>query len=655
MKRKPRLWSAQLAAARPSLLLLGLLALVLGAAIVGQSALIAAIVDQAFLERAQPAALLAPLGTLLAVIAVRVLCLYGSGRIGLTLAARAKTAIRQAAIRKLARDPMAASLRGETGAKVSVVMDAVDEGDSYYSQYIPRMLETAFVPPLLLIVVFAVHWPSGLIMLLTAPFIPIFMILVGLRTKRKSEEKFEELAAFSGAFLGALQGLTTLKLYGKAERQEQEIERSSNGFREATMSILRIAFTNTLMMELVVMLSIGVVALELAFRMLIQQSVSFEAAFFILLLAPEFYSAIKNLGTAFHSGRTSLGALKKVEELLEADGRGAVESVASSRRDAAMAPRPDDTAQGANRGAAVEPVQDSAELGTAANAVSAVAAPSAADKLTVPQGANRGADAVAKPSASRKLTLPQDAPPTLELYEARYAYGPGAFALDVGTVRIAPGEHVAIVGPSGAGKTTLLHLFAGLLPPDRGELRIDGHPLVAYEADAWYRRISYITQHPYVFTGTIADNIAIGARGEASRAAIRRAAEAAGLGTLVDELPQGLDTAVGESGRGLSGGERQRLALARAFVNRPGVLLFDEPTASLDLHTEQVLQRAIAELSARATMITVAHRLHTIRAADRILYLEEGRLAGSGRHEELLRTLPSYAEMVRLQAGGDGA
>ncbi|MFS0728163.1 thiol reductant ABC exporter subunit CydD [Paenibacillus sp. 1P07SE] len=588
MKKRARrtgLLSAQLASERRSLLLLGLCSLIIGTAIVTQAGFIAAIVDRIFLQEAAWSTVTFMLGVLLAVILLRAIGTYSNGRIGLSLAARAKTAIRQRVIRKLAHESVPASLSGQTGGKVSIVMDAVDEADSYFSQYIPRMAESAVIPLLLLIVVFTQHWHSGLIMLLTAPFIPVFMILVGLRTKKKSEEKYAQLAEFSGAFLDALQGLVTLKLFGRVRKQEEEIERSSLGFRDATMGILRIAFTNTFMMELIVMLSIGLVALDLAFQMLIYKSLPFGTAFFILLLVPEFYSAIKNMGTAFHSGRTSMGAVKKVEALVEGE---------------------------------------------------AVAAQQAAPA----EGMER-----------RQLTL-ESLPPSIELKDLKFQYGPEGFQLDAGTVSIGQGEHIAIVGASGSGKTTLLHLIAGLLRPTSGEVRIEGDALTAYDEADWFRQVSYITQHPYIFSGTVAENIAIGAHLETERAEIEQAAEAAGLSGLIDELEQGLDTVVGEGGRGLSGGEKQRLALARAFLKRPSVLLFDEPTVGLDLHTERVLQRSIAELSREATMITVAHRLHTIRSADRILFMERGRLLGSGTHDELLSSLPQYAEMVDLQRGG---
>lgn len=169
-----------------------------------------------------------------------------------------------------------------------MALDAVDEADSYFSQYIPRMVETVIIPILILVVTFTQHANSGIIMLVTAPFIPIFMILVGLKTKNKSEEKYAQLAEFAGTFLDSLQGLVTLKIFGRARRQQQEIERSSLRYRDATMDILKIAFTNTLMLESIVLLSIGIVALELAIQLLVFKSMSFHTAFFVCCSCPSF-------------------------------------------------------------------------------------------------------------------------------------------------------------------------------------------------------------------------------------------------------------------------------------------------------------------------------------------------------------------------------
>ncbi|AIQ52892.1 thiol reductant ABC exporter subunit CydD [Paenibacillus sp. FSL R7-0331] len=586
MKKKTSLIAEQMSGQRKQLVMLTILSLLLGIAIVSQAGLLAEAVQRVFVEKASLSSVALLLALLLSVMAIRTLLSYGNGRVGLLMAASAKANMRSAVLQKLTRASMPSTLQGQTGGKVSVALDAVDEADSYFSHYMPRMVEAAIIPVLILIVTFILHANTGFILLFTAPFIPLFMILVGLQTKNKSEEKYAQLAEFSATFLDSLQGLVTLKIFGQARRQQQRIERSSLGYRDATMDILKVAFTNTFMLESIVMLSIGIVALELAIQLLVFKSMPFHTAFLVLLLVPEFFNLLKNTGTAFHSGRTSMGAVRKVEHML-------AETNDSS-------------------GTQPAEVQKS----------------------------------VAK-------LLP--APPSMELNDIHFHYAPGSFELKAGTISIKPGENVAIVGKSGSGKTTLLHLFAGLLKPVSGTVRVNGSPLGQLDENAWFEQVSYITQHPYIFAGTLADNITIGAGRNITRDEIWQAAEDAGLAPLVAQLEQGLDTFVGEGGRGLSGGEKQRLALARAFLKRPALILFDEPTVGLDLQTEQILQSSITVLANNATMITVAHRLYTIRQADHILFMDHGKLAASGVHDELLECIPQYAEMVDIQRKGGSA
>lgn len=543
-------------------------------------------------------------------MAVRTLLSYGNGIVGLHMAATAKTNMRAAVLQNLTHASMPSTLRGQTGGKVSVALDAVDEADSYFSQYMPRMMEAAIIPVLILVVTFIQHANTGFILLFTAPFIPLFMILVGLKTKNKSEEKYAQLAEFSGTFLDSLQGLVTLKIFGRAYRQQQEIERSSLGYRDATMGILKIAFTNTFMLESIVMLSIGIVALELAIQLLVFKAMTFHTAFLVLLLVPEFYNLLKNTGTAFHSGRTSMGAVRKVEQMLE-ETAGGSKNLNSN--------------EGAGTSTGIDVIANIDKVGDRTDRISKLELTHSGDLLI---------------------------PPSIVIDQLRFQYAPDSFKLETGRIQFKPGEHIAIVGKSGSGKTTLLHLIVGLLKPESGTLLVNGSPLSQYDETEWFEHVSYITQHPYIFAGTFSENIAIGARGSISRAEIERAGEEAGLAALTAQLEHGFDTFVGEGGRGLSGGEKQRLALARAFLKRPAIILFDEPTVGLDLHTERVLQRSIAKLAKTATMITVAHRLYTIQQADKILFMDNGVLVDSGRHDELLERLPQYAEMIDVERKG---
>ncbi|MDQ1234646.1 ATP-binding cassette subfamily C protein CydD [Paenibacillus sp. SORGH_AS306] len=597
MSRTSSLISEQMSLQRKNRVLLMIISLILGITIITQAVLLAEVVQRIFVEKASFSSVTVLLGLLLAVMALRTLLFYSNGKVGLHMAALAKTNMRAAVIQRLTRTSMPGMLVGQTGGKVSVALDAVDEADSYFSQYMPRMMEAAIIPILIVAFTFSLHVNTGLIMICTAPFIPLFMVLVGLKTKHKSEEKYEQLAEFSGTFLDSLQGLVSLKIFGRAHHQQQQIERSSLGYRDATMSILKIAFTNTFMLESIVMLSIGIVALELAIQLLVFKSMTFHSAFLILLLIPEFYSLLKNTGTAFHSGRTSMGAVRKVEQLL-----------AESR------------------------ISDSTDNTT--------------EELLITTN---------KPitEASNRSTTATDSTPLLiELEQVGFQYAPDSFELETGRIKITAGEHIAIVGKSGSGKTTLLHLIAGLLKPTTGSVVINGNILSPSNESAWFQHISYITQHPYIFAGTFAENISIGAGREVTRKQIQQAAAEAGLTPLIAQLHQGLDTVIGEGGRGLSGGEKQRLALARAFLKRPDIILFDEPTVGLDLHTEQILQRSIAILSQAATMITVAHRLYTIQDADQILYMDNGVVVDSGHHHELLARLSPYADMVNVQQKG---
>lgn len=610
MKRKSSLISQQMSSQRKNMALLAIISLGLGIAIVSQAGLLAEAVQRIFVERASFSSVILLLGILLAIMAVRTLLSYGNGIVGLHMAAAAKTNMRAAVLQNLTHASMPSTLSGQTGGKVSIALDAVDEADSYFSQYMPRMMEAAIIPVLILVVTFIQHANTGFILLFTAPFIPLFMILVGLKTKNKSEEKYAQLAEFSGTFLDSLQGLVTLKIFGRAHRQQQEIERSSLGYRDATMGILKIAFTNTFMLESIVMLSIGIVALELAIQLLVFKAMTFHTAFFVLLLVPEFYNLLKNTGTAFHSGRTSMGAVRKVEQMLE--------ETAGESRDA-------NGIEGALTTDGIDEIDSIDKVGDRTDRISKLELAHSGDLLI---------------------------PPSIVIDQLRFQYAPDSFELKTGRIKLSPGEHIAIVGKSGSGKTTLLHLIAGLLKPESGTLLVNGSPLSQYDETEWFEHVSYITQHPYIFAGTFSENIAIGAGGNISRAEIERAGEEAGLAALTAQLEHGFDTFVGEGGRGLSGGEKQRLALARAFLKRPAIILFDEPTVGLDLHTERVLQRSIAKLAKTATMITVAHRLYTIQQADKILFMDNGVLVDSGRHDELLERLPQYAEMIDVERKG---
>ncbi len=210
------------------------------------------------------------------------------------------------------------------------------------------------------------------------------------------------------------------------------------------------------------------------------------------------------------------------------------------------------------------------------------------------------------------------------------------------------GSTVALVGPSGAGKTTVANLFLRFWDPDEGVVRMNGHDLREYGLDDLRRRIALVAQDTYLFNDTLRNNILL-ARPGAGQAELMAAVEKASLADLVASLPDGLDTIVGERGAQLSGGQRQRVAIARAFLKDAPILILDEATSHLDAVNEQAVRAALDLLSRDRTTVVIAHRLSTVRDADRIIVLEDGRVAEIGSHHVLLDRKGLYARLVSRQ------
>jgi ATP-binding cassette subfamily B protein len=241
-----------------------------------------------------------------------------------------------------------------------------------------------------------------------------------------------------------------------------------------------------------------------------------------------------------------------------------------------------------------------------------------------------------------------------ETVSFRYPSRPDTPALGGFTLDVRAGENVALVGPSGAGKTTVFQLLLRFYDPQEGTVRIDGVDLRRADPKELRRRLAVVPQDPVIFATSVLENVRYG-RPDATADEVRDACEAAYAGEFIAELPQGYDSQLGERGVRLSGGQRQRLAIARAILADRPILLLDEATSALDAQSERVVQLALERLMAHRTVLIIAHRLATVRHADRIVVMDRGRIVASGTHDELVTLNPLYARLARLQFGTGGA
>jgi subfamily B ATP-binding cassette protein MsbA len=238
----------------------------------------------------------------------------------------------------------------------------------------------------------------------------------------------------------------------------------------------------------------------------------------------------------------------------------------------------------------------------------------------------------------------------IELRDVTLSYRGGSRpALARVSLRIQPGETVALVGPSGSGKSSLIHLLPRFYRPDSGSITLDGHPLETLTLESLRRQIALVSQNVVLFNDTVAANIAYGRADRVWREEIERAAQAAHAMEFIRALPQGLDTEIGENGAKLSGGQRQRIAIARAILKDAPLLLLDEATSALDTESERAVQAALEALMRGRTTIVIAHRLSTIEKADRIVVLAQGSIVEAGSHRELLERAGVYAGLHRMQ------
>ena len=498
---------------------------------------------------------------LIAVFLLRSVCVYAQQIAGFNAGAKVRTDIRRQLTDTFALNP-AALKQQQSGALAAVSLEQVDALALYFSRYLPQQMIVGVLPLIMLAVVMPVNWLVGLILLFTAPLIPVFMALVGMGAASAQRSQFLALTRMSGYFLDRLQGLATLKLFGQAEAELTAIHHIADGFREKTMSVLRIAFLSSAVLEFFSAVAVALVAVYVGLSLLGQidfsfaPPVSFKIGLFVLLLAPEFFMPLRQLAIYYHDRAAALGAADAILNILEPN----------------------------------------VAWGELAN-----------PKENTQHGVNVGV-----------RSSPQ---PTIELNNVSKSYEQRQVLTDI-TLQIHQGEKIALVGASGAGKTTLLNLLLGFESATEGMIWLNGQTL---NRDNATQAMAYVGQNAYIFYGSIADNIAL-ANPNASTQQIEAAALAAGVTEFSDSLSDGLQTLVGERGYGLSGGQVQRIAVARAFLKNAEIILLDEPTANLDKLTKTRLLAVINELFKDKTVIIASHDSEVIEGMDRQIQLQHGRM-----------------------------
>jgi len=536
-----------------------------------QAAAIAWALDALLFARAGLDALHAPLMLLAATLLARTALVWAGQRLQADVVESVIAHLRTGLAGAIAaRGPV--WLRGRrSGALVALSTGHVDATAGYYGGYLVARAEIMLVPAAILVAVFAADWIVGLVLLLTAPLAPLFMMLIGKGAETAGRRQLAALARAGAHFTDRLRGLDLIRVYGRGDAELAQVGEATETIRARSMRVLRIAFLSSAVLEFFASVSVALVAVYFGFTYLGMldlrgATLPLSTGLFCLLLAPEFYAPMRRLAAHYHDRANALAAVAEIE--------AAFDGLPELAADEPLPPRAGRRALGVG--------------GWVGGELEGQVTAKGAQALPPPQPSPAG--------GGGRANLTARAPDMVCITNATFRH-PGARtpALRDISLQIRTDSRLALVGPSGSGKSTLLDAMAGWLTPDAGRIDI-----------AAGTRIALAGQRPWLFHGSIADNLRIGAP-HASDAELANAARVAQVTRFASQLPDGMDTVIGERGFGLSGGEARRVALARALLLRPQLLLLDEPTAFLDPDTEADLLAALDAHLGGCTVVVATH------------------------------------------------
>lgn len=560
-----------------------LFGLLTGFALMLQAYLLATILQGIIIDELSKSAFTHEFIYLLILIPIRALLAFARERSSFEAGRRLRLQIRKAVLDKLSELGPAFIKGKPAGSWASIVLEQVEDLQDFYARYLPQMLLASFIPLCILIVVFPLNWAAGLILLTTAPLIPIFMILVGKGAAEANRKNFSALAQLSGHFMDRLKGLKTVKLFNRGDAEVKEIASASESFRVRTMSVLRLAFLSSAVLEFFGAISIAILAIYFGFSFLghlnfghYGQAISLFTGLFILMLAPEFYQPLRDMGTHYHAKAQAIGAAQELKALLDYE---------------------------------VVDYQVKSE------------------------------------ASDQKIVNDIDWTKPIELQASQLS----VYSLD-GIQLVGPlsftlkkGQQVALVGPSGSGKTSLLNALLGFLPY-QGSLKINGIELNQINKAQWYQHVAWLGQDPQLFHGSISENVTMG-NTNISPQQVEECLQKAAILDFVNQQPLGLNHTIGEQMAGLSVGQAQRIALARALAQDAQLFLLDEPTASLDQHSEQAVFSTLRDATAQSASLMVTHRLDQLQQMQHILVLDKGLIVQQGNFSELNQNDGLFKEM----------